>query len=159
MKDSIRQSHVGGMSALSSVPPASADCSAPVLKKQRIAKEFSQCLDAIIDQTELLYNVGKATYGTYKSGFLMPSVTASEPFPQLINLKPFKYMEPLQSISSASAMIPPPTPAETLISSIEHVPPPLPSLPHAPLPSSVLSPNPFPLSPIVTSSPEHRTER
>lgn len=88
------------------------------VKKQRIAKEFSQCLDSILDHTDLLYNAtssndskfSSAHHGAvaYESAFTVTTKGLSQP--------PGSSMQPLQGISSSGAIMPPvPYPADDLI--------------------------------------------
>jgi hypothetical protein len=124
------------------------------LKKHRVAKEFSQCLDAILDQSEFMYNASNpGSQSNYESTFTVPTAAAAVPV-SLIHKpsKPAYMMNQLQSISSANAMmLPAPEQAENII--------PLPTLPtististpvptYAPLPVPVS----FRIAPIVTTS-------
>lgn len=126
-----------------------------MLKKQRIAKEFSQCLDAILDQTEFLYNVGNAAYNNYEAAFTVLSSAVPESSVPLVSRKVPKYMEPLQSISASALMPPVPTPAENLIRSVETLPPPLPTIKQSLIGSLQLPlSSAFELTPIINSSPD-----
>lgn len=138
----------------------SGDTALQALKKQRVSKEFSQCLDAVLDQTEFLYNVGNATVSNYEAAFTVPAAPAPEPAPLI--RKPPKYMEPLQSIATTSAMIPPaPMSAENIIRPVGNVlPPPLPSLSQVQPPGllPMTTANAFGITPIITSTCPHNAD-
>ena len=141
MKDSLQWYHAADLSVLGVREVTSAGAGNDellVLKKQRVAKEFSQCLDAILDQSEFLYSISNATHSnSFEPAFTVPTAT-SEPVVTLP--KPAGMIEPLQSISAAPGgglLAPAPLPAENLINSLAQPPAPLPSVPtasFAPLP-------------------------
>jgi hypothetical protein len=131
------------------------DSESQALKRQRVGKEFSQCLDAVLDQSEIMYNASNPDGGSqnnYDSAFALslPSVVAPDQAPLVHKPGRPAFMMPLQSLASSSAMLPvaPPAIAEHLINATTNATDMMPMqvLPTLPSTSTAYAPLPVPAS-------------